>query len=424
MKKFLSLVLALGVVITTASGCQSGSNENNGELNQSTPSNQSEDSGSESDLVIMSIDATLEGYDEWIALAEETTDLNIEVIAAPTNTDDRQAKFTTLLSSGDSSVDLFTINDEMMAGFVKTDFLQPLQEDVMTKEVLDMFPQDYMNVASVQGDNVYGVPIYLDVYLFWVNQKILDKTGATVPTNLDEFKDFLEQTTGDGVYGYGGAWERTYYNNELTHFINMFGGDYYDWSNEGTIEAVKFMKEMVDNGYTPVSQMADQYDQLCQKISDGTYASMFCWTGVLPTITAYGEDQVHEVMMPVFVDGVSQLAAWQWVLSSSSVRKEAAYKFLNWAADVEAQRAYSEYVGKLCANLDVINDESFEFPTVEVVREYFKNYSLYSRPFPPECLEHIGEVGSYFQQYINNEISLEEFCQLAQESVNEYFELN
>lgn len=159
------------VVITTASGCQSGSNENNGELNQSTPSNQSEDSGSESDLVIMSIDATLEGYDEWIALAEETTDLNIEVIAAPTNTDDRQAKFTTLLSSGDSSVDLFTINDEMMAGFVKTDFLQPLQEDVMTKEVLDMFPQDYMNVASVQGDNVYGVPIYLDVYLFWVNQK-------------------------------------------------------------------------------------------------------------------------------------------------------------------------------------------------------------------------------------------------------------
>ena len=59
-----------------------------------------------------------------------------------------------------------------------------------------------------------------------------------------------------------------------------------------------------------------------------------------------------------------------------------------------------------------------------MVREYFKNYSLYSRPFPPECLEHIGEVGSYFQQYINNEISLEEFCQLAQESVNEYFELN
>ena len=48
---------------------------------------------------------------------EDATGLNINVIAAPTDTDTRQQKITTMLSTGDTSVDVIEINDEMSAAF-------------------------------------------------------------------------------------------------------------------------------------------------------------------------------------------------------------------------------------------------------------------------------------------------------------------
>ena len=42
---------------------------------------------------------------------EDATGLNINVIAAPTDSDTRQQKVTTVLSTGDASIDIIEIND-------------------------------------------------------------------------------------------------------------------------------------------------------------------------------------------------------------------------------------------------------------------------------------------------------------------------
>ena len=36
----------------------------------------------------------------------------------------------------------------------------------------------------------------------------------------------MKAASGNGRYGYGGSWEKTYVSNELAQFVNMFGGDY------------------------------------------------------------------------------------------------------------------------------------------------------------------------------------------------------
>ena len=115
------------------SGC--GKSGGNTEVKQNENSNK---------ITLMTQDTTYgKAFDEYIHKAEEATGLEIETIACPTNTDDRQAKITTILSSGDDSIDVVTINDEMMSGFKNTGYLEPLQDTVMTPEIMENFTEIY-----------------------------------------------------------------------------------------------------------------------------------------------------------------------------------------------------------------------------------------------------------------------------------------
>ena len=50
---------------------------------------------------------------------------------------------------------------------------------------------------------------------------------------------YVEANSSDCKYGYGDAWEKTYVFNSIGTFVNLFGGDYYDWTNPKTQEAVR-----------------------------------------------------------------------------------------------------------------------------------------------------------------------------------------
>ena len=125
-KKIVSVLLTATMLVGICSGC--------GKSGGSSEAKQNEDSNK---ITLMTQDTTYgKAFDEYIQKAEEATGLEIETIACPTNTDDRQAKITTILSSGDDSIDVITINDEMMSAFKNTGYLEPLQDTVMTPEVM------------------------------------------------------------------------------------------------------------------------------------------------------------------------------------------------------------------------------------------------------------------------------------------------
>lgn len=147
-KRIVSVLLIATMSVGLFSGC--GKSGGNTEVKQNENSNK---------ITLMTQDTTYgKAFDEYIHKAEEATGLEIETIACPTNTDDRQAKITTILSSGDDSIDVVTINDEMMSGFKNTGYLEPLQDTVMTPEIMENFPQKYMQEMTMVGDNVYSVP--------------------------------------------------------------------------------------------------------------------------------------------------------------------------------------------------------------------------------------------------------------------------
>lgn len=124
------------------------------------------------DLTLYSINTTDPDFEDWLANVEDATGLNINVVAAPTDSDTRQQKITTMLSTGDASVDVIEINDEMSAAFKNSGWLEGLNDTVMTDDIADQFAQGYVKDMITDKDgNIIGVPGYTGYLAFWVNQE-------------------------------------------------------------------------------------------------------------------------------------------------------------------------------------------------------------------------------------------------------------
>nr|WP_254638949.1 extracellular solute-binding protein [Cohnella sp. GbtcB17] len=381
-------------------------------------------SGGQDEITLYTIQSTNPKFEEWLKEAQEKSGVKIKWVAAPTDSDTRQQKVSTILSSGDSSVDVLEVNDEMATSFKNAGWLEPLQNSVLTEDIMKQLPQGYMKdmLTSNKGD-VVGVPSYSGYLAMWVDQKKLDAAGMTSIDNEEDFVKFLKASTKDGQYGYGGSWEKTYVFNEIATFVNLFGGDYYDWSNEGSRKAVKFMYDMANTWkVTPVDQIADKYEQMNQKFIDGKYATVFMWgTGTdYKKANRYGKDQIHMINMPMFAKRSIFTDSWSYVLNSASKNKEAAIKFLKYAASEDGELNGWKNFDRYPARADVAAGDAVTGDVKDVYAEIQKTNEIHGRPMLPQTMEFISEMGTQFQNYIQNKITLDEFCKKAQEAVDRY----
>lgn len=129
------------------------------------------------ELTILHVDAGTEGFDSFISQAEKDLGIKIHIEKCPANADNRQAKIATLLTSGDDSVDLITVNDEMISEFKHKGFLLPLEDTVMTEETAANFLQEYLKEICMSDGHIFSVPFKMDIMAFWVNQELLDQAG-------------------------------------------------------------------------------------------------------------------------------------------------------------------------------------------------------------------------------------------------------
>lgn len=405
MKKYVLGILFCSCLLGTGIGCSEKARE------EKIP--ETEKSGQD-EITIMHVDADYPEFQKFIDQAEKDLDLKIHIVSYPENADNRQAEVSTILSAGEDSVDIFSVNDEMVSEFKYKGYLEPLNDTVMTEDILSCYPESYMqNIAMLDG-KVYSVPYYMDIMVFWVNKSMI---GDMEIRTQEDFQRLLEMDFGEGRYGYGSAWDSAYVYNELSEFINFFGGSYYDWNSPSTREALTFLMDMVKKDQTPIEQVTDQYEQLEQKFLEGIYAGIFVYSGTMDMFVragAYRDDFIQLAPLPEFKENVTNIAAWQYVLNKSSANKEAAIRFLQYAASREGSIAYAEYMNRLPARLDIIREEELDIPGFEQLREYVENTELKERPFFRNTMADITSMGTLFQRYILEEISLEEFCKGAQ----------
>ena len=413
-KKIIGSLLATVTAATLAlTGCSGSSS-----------SSSSSSSGGKNQLTLYTIQSTNPNFKNWKDAAEKATGLKINVVAEPTDSDTRQQKITTMLSTKDSSADIIEINDEMATSFKSSGWLEPLQNTVLKDDVRSQFAQGYVKdmLTSTKGD-VIGVPSYQGYLALWVDQKKLDAAGMKTIENKDDFIKFAKATTKNGEFGYGGSWEKTYVFNEIASFVNLFGGDYFDWTNPKSREAVKFMYDMANTWkVTPVDQIADKYEQMNQKFNDGKYGMVFMWgTGDdYKKANRYGKDQIHIINTPQFEKRTIFTDSWSYVLNSASKNKPAAEKFLKYVASKDGELQGWKDFARYPARADVSQDSAVSGDVKDIYSQIQATNEIHGRPMLPQTMEFITAMGSLFQDYIQDKITLDEFCKKAQAAVKQY----
>ena len=372
------------------------------------------------ELNIMHIEANNPDFIDYIDNVSKKLDIKINIIPCPEDANNRQAEISNKLYSGSTDIDLISVNDEMVSEFKSRGYLEPL-DDIMTKDVLQSYPKDYVESVSMYNKNVFSVPYMMDIMMFWVNEKYAILSNVRDIKNFDDFSSFLNHDYGTGLYAYGVAWEETYIYNDLSQFINMFGGDYYNWSDDNTRNAVVFLHDMLKYNHTSKAQMIDRYEQMEQKFIDGKYGSIFMYSGAINIFYnsgKYGEDGIHVVKLPNIKNLSTNIATWQYVLNKASKNKSAAKRFLEYVSSKEGCIEYSNAMNQIPARVDVILNENINVPDIDTIREYVKDIDLKARPLTSGSMINISEMGKLFQKYLLDEITLDEFCYNAQKIVN------
>ena len=376
------------------------------------------------ELTILHVDAGTEGFDSFISQAEKDLGIKIHIEKCPANADNRQAKIATLLTSGDDSVDLITVNDEMISEFKHKGFLLPLEDTVMTEETAANFLQEYLKEICMSDGHIFSVPFRMDIMAFWVNQELLDQAGLDRLSCLSDLEILQKKLQNTGKYAYGDAWEISYIYNSISEYVDFFGGDYTDWTDPKTREAAEYMKRMLDTGMISEENLIDQHDQLNEKFINGQYGCMFMYTGVLSTFQnagVYGKDKIHMAPFPEFDEKVTNIATWQYVLNKNSDHKEAALKFLQYVSGYEASKNYGQLTKMCPARLDVIEDKNFDLDGIEMIRQYLKDYKLKARPLCADSIEAVSTMGTEFQKYVLGQKTEAEFFTGAQNCIDQYY---
>ena len=61
-------------------------------------------------------------------------------------------------------------------------------------------------------------------------------------------------------------------------------------------------------------------------------------------------------------------------------------------------------------------------PAKEIYSRYATECNVQGRPMLPQTMEFITDMGTIFQSYVKDEITVDEFCTKAQEYVDKYSE--
>ena len=100
------------------------------------------------ELNIMHIEADNPEFIKYIDNISKKLNIKINVVPCLEDANNRQAEISTKLYSGSTDIDLISVNDEMVSEFKSKGYLEPL-DDIMTEDVLQLYPKDYVESVSM-----------------------------------------------------------------------------------------------------------------------------------------------------------------------------------------------------------------------------------------------------------------------------------
>ncbi len=257
--------------------------------------------------------------------------------------------------------DIIDVDGPVMPGWAWAGWMSPLN---LSEGALDDF---LPGAIGEWNGEVYSVGLWDAAVSIYARRSVLEANDIRIPTleepwTGEEFDAILEQLQATGEFEYafdlGMAWTGEWYPYAFSPFLQSFGGDMIDRSTYLTAEGAlngdaglafgNWWQSLFERGLAPGTSQ-DGADRETGFI-DGKYALQWNgnWAGI-NTLDVVGDDLLF-LPAPDFGAGSTiGAASWQFGISSSSMHKDGASAFIEFAIQDEYLAAFSDGIGLIPA---------------------------------------------------------------------------
>ncbi|MER7897975.1 sugar ABC transporter substrate-binding protein [Streptomyces sp. NPDC096046] len=297
------------------------------------------------------------------------TDIEVEYVGIPST--EVQSKYDTAIQGG-GLPDVGGVGAAMLAGIAAQNALEPLEDRLAESSLGGKLNEDMVEsvkVAGGSGDNMFTIPTSANNGTLYYRTDLFDKAGLEAPTTWDRFYEAAEELTDveKNEFGYtirGGAGsiaqalDAMYGQSGITSFWDA-GGEKTTLNDPKNVEALEKYAGLYKK-YTPAADLNNDFTKMVAQWDSGTIGMLNHNLGSYQDhVKALGTDKFRGIPQPTGpggkrvqvsnpVDGLG--------LFKSSKNKEAAWKFIEFAASHESNSKWNESAGAIPSHTEAAKD--------------------------------------------------------------------
>jgi len=300
-------------------------------------------------------------WDEIIARFEERhPQIRVKYIPAPSSTDERQNMYIRSFLSGDP-FEIVLMDIVWTAKFAANGWLSPLEQEFSTQKLSAFIPS--VLDAGRYGGHLYRIPFRGDVGMLYYRKDLVQAPPKTWE-QLTRLCD--KQSNKNGCFLFQGM----QYEGLTCDFLEYLwgaGGEVIGSAGSvhldspSGIAALRFMHELIEQGYAPRAVLTYQEQQSLSRFMQGDALFMRNWPyawRILNTDDSPLKDKVGLVPM-IHEKGhtsAGTLGGWGFGIASGAPDPEAARAFVRYATSAEAQKILIEKLGYVPSRRALFSD--------------------------------------------------------------------
>ncbi|GMQ64580.1 ABC transporter substrate-binding protein [Vallitalea maricola] len=428
MKKIISLLLVLIMVISVGlTACNNSSKKDEANKNEVTTSEKIDDKELQAPVKIrVAYYAAGQATQTMQKIVDEfmAENPNIEVETIQSNWSGHYERLKAELAAG-AAPEVFLLDGVYIPQYAERGVL----EDI-TERASGLDENKFLGIKQLRTPEgkLFGIPQGIQVDVLYYNKDMFDEAGVDYPTadwTLDDLREAAIKLTNDEHYGFAIP------SNQLRYgwypIIRQFGGDILDEDRKNSTiasdpkvkEAVKFMYDAWNTDkYVPEFEaMAGELTVKSHTYFPRQKVAMFYDAFVGTTRNNEAGVNYDVVIQPKQAEYYASFIANSWVLNANAgeAEKEAGWKYMEYYLSEKAQKLHATVADSLPSNKAVMEEMLSDTTTVPANKKAFLDTLEFAGTLAENAVweEQNKVFQGALEKYLGNEISLDEFIQLA-----------
>ena len=298
---------------------------------------------------------------------QQHPDINLEVIDAPSDSNQVEDLYTSSFLLGNSPYDLVYMDIVWTPKFAAAGWLLDLSDRLSNQEANKFLTGDIQG-GMYQG-KLYRIPFRSDAGMLYYREDLLNQAGYKPPETFSELIQISQELQKKGVAEWGYVWQGKQYEGLAAMFVEILEGHGAFWINAENLEvgldrpeaikAVEFLRTTIDQKISPPGVTTYAEEETRRLFQNGKVVFLRNWPYVYSAALdspITGKYNIKPMVHAVGQNSGATQGGWGLGIAKSSKHPDAAWQVIEFFSSENVQREYILATGYVPSRTSLFND--------------------------------------------------------------------